>query len=280
MAVVGLAKLHHDKGSYGESVKVLQQYVDHCQDDLTYCTGLAHCLFMAKNYTDASFIYETIIQYYKETQFTLASVPVPVLSRYCAAQLFANADEGRQAKETIAEILRSEKVNFEDPESEYHMVAAKRSHIVSTSLLIAWTYLEKGSYLEAFRKAKETLRLHPWHLEQENNAESSRKTWTVLKKIFLTGLRQFHGLLTDDSINLTALIPEVISDLADMEQFMQTLKVTDRLTNGSTSGLIPKTVAEEARQLRLLCQAYLNRRRGFSNREFTSTDKSYKSEIF
>jgi hypothetical protein len=65
-----------------------------------------------------------------------SQVPVPVLSRYCSAQLFTNAEENL-AKETIAEILRSEKVNFEDLESEYHMVAAKRVHIVSTCLLIA-----------------------------------------------------------------------------------------------------------------------------------------------
>ena len=132
-----MARLFYEKSNYKESVKHLQQHADHCQDDLTYCTALAHCLFMAKSYADASFIYETIIKFYKETQYTVVSVPVTVLARYCAAQLFASSPDEARAQETIAEMLRSEKMNFEDPESEYHMVAAKRTHIVSTCLLIA-----------------------------------------------------------------------------------------------------------------------------------------------
>ncbi|GAU92754.1 hypothetical protein RvY_04797 [Ramazzottius varieornatus] len=137
MATVGLANLHYKKRNYKEAVRCLQKYIEDCQDDIVYCTALAHCLFMAKNYTESSFIYHTIIEFYKSTSFTLISTPVAILSQYCVAQLFAT-DEENKASEVMAEMLRSEKVNFEDPESDYHVVAAKRTHVVATCLLIAY----------------------------------------------------------------------------------------------------------------------------------------------
>lgn len=74
MATIGLANLHYKKRNHKEAVKCLQKYVEDCQDDIVYCTALAHCLFMAKNYTESSFIYHTIIEFYKSTSFTLISV--------------------------------------------------------------------------------------------------------------------------------------------------------------------------------------------------------------
>ena len=80
------------------------------------------------------------------------------------------------------------------------------------------TYLENGAYLEAFRKAKEALHLHPWHLTEENDTAASQSIWSALKKIFLTVLHRFAGLMTTDSAKLTAALPEIMSDLCDLER--------------------------------------------------------------
>jgi hypothetical protein len=82
--------------------------------------------------------------------------------------------------------------------------------------VIRATHLENGSFLQAFCKAEETLRLHPWHVTEENNIENSQRSWFALKKIFLVVLRHFLGLLTAESTEVTALLPSVISNLAGM----------------------------------------------------------------
>ena len=80
------------------------------------------------------------------------------------------------------------------------------------------TYLENGSILEACRKASEALHLHPWHLTQETNIQNTRTVWKVFKKIFLIGLRHFNGLLSGDSVKMTALIPDAVSDLEGLKR--------------------------------------------------------------
>ncbi|XP_055336218.1 tetratricopeptide repeat protein 30A-like [Paramacrobiotus metropolitanus] len=257
-----IAKLYYDHKNYSQAIHVLPR--DTNVDNIDTTTAMAHCLFMDGRYEDAVVIYDSLIAHFRNAYFTLISTPVDIVSHYCASQLFSIEDVAK-IKEIIGEIIRSEKVNFEDMESEYREIAAARSHLIATCLNLAVTFLENGNYGEALQKAEEVLRLQPWHKDFT--------VWDMLKKVIVLIAR---NVISESSRGDGLIWNAIVSHLYALEEQVQSSGVEDdEHSNIKRNEMLPMLkLQKEVRDVRLVCQTVICEFAGVNSQ--SSSDRKHK----